>query len=97
MFDHFWSILLSFDLSPIFLYYYTNFARRMKKFAVEVLEVLSRTIEVEATNESYALEQVRQMYQKCKIVLDYSDYKETEISVKDEKSEQPAEFSKINS
>jgi hypothetical protein len=58
----------------------------MKKYSIEVLEVLSRVVEVEAVNEDDAIERVRQMYRKCKIVLDDSDYKVTEISVKDEKS-----------
>ena len=48
--------------------------------------MLSRLVEVEADDEDGAIEQVRQMYRKCKIVLDDSDYKLTEISVKDEKS-----------
>jgi hypothetical protein len=52
-----------------------------------VLEVLSHVVEVEAANEEAATERVRQMYRKCEIVLDYSDYKCTEFSVKDEKSE----------
>jgi hypothetical protein len=59
----------------------------MKKYSIEVLEVLSRIIEVEASDEEDAIEQVRQMYRKCEIVLDDSDYKVTEISAKDEKSE----------
>ena len=59
----------------------------MKKYSIEVLEVLSRIVEVEASAEEDAIEQVRQMYRKCDIVLDDSDYKLTEISVKDEKSE----------
>ena len=59
----------------------------MKKYSIEVLEILSRTIEVEASDEEDAIEKVRQMYRKCEIVLDDSDYKVTEISVKDEKSE----------
>ena len=59
----------------------------MKKFCIEVLEVLSHVVEVEAANEEAATERVRQMYRKCEIVLDYSDYKCTEFSVKDEKSE----------
>ena len=59
----------------------------MKKYSIEVLEVLSRIVEVEASDEDDAIERVRQMYRKCEIVLDDSDYKETEISVKDEKSE----------
>ena len=58
----------------------------MKKYSIEVLEVLSRIVEVEAADEEAALERVRQMYQRCEIVLDDSDYKVTEISVKDEKT-----------
>jgi len=58
----------------------------MKKYSIEVLEVLSRIVEVEASDEEDAIERVRQMYRKCEIVLDDSDYKVTEISVKDEKS-----------
>ena len=58
----------------------------MKKYSIEVLEVLSRIVEVEASDEGDAIEKVRQMYRKCEIVLDDSDYKVTEISVKDEKS-----------
>ena len=58
----------------------------MKKYSIEVLEVLSRIVEVEASDEKEAIEHVRQMYRKCEIVLDDSDYKMTEISAKDEKS-----------
>ncbi len=58
----------------------------MKKYSIEVLEVLSRIIEVEASDEEDAIEQVRQMYRKCEIVLDDSDYKATEIGMKEEKS-----------
>ena len=58
----------------------------MKKYSIEVLEVLSRIVEVEANDKEDAIEIVRQMYRKCHIVLDDSDYKVTEISVKDEKS-----------
>lgn len=65
----------------------TNFVIRMKKYSIEVLEVLSRIVEVEALDEKDAIERVQQMYRKCKIVLDDSDYKMTEICVKDEKSE----------
>ena len=58
----------------------------MKKYSIEVLEVLSRIVEVDALYEEDAIEQVRQKYRKCEIVLDDSDYKMTEFSVKDEKS-----------
>ena len=57
----------------------------MKKYSIEVLEVLSRIVEVEALNEEVAIRQVWQKYKECDIVLDDSDYKLTEISVKDEK------------
>ena len=59
----------------------------MKKYCIEVLEVLSSIVEVEALDKEDATARVRQMYRKCEIVLDYSDYKCTEFSVKDEKSE----------
>ena len=59
----------------------------MKKYCIEVLEVLSRIVEVEASDEEDAIKQVRQKYRKCEIVLDDSDYKVTEISAKGEKSE----------
>ena len=58
----------------------------MKKYSIEVLEVLSRIVEVEASDEEDALERVRQMYRKCEIVLDDSDYKVTEIRSLDRKS-----------
>ncbi|MBR3480236.1 MAG: DpnD/PcfM family protein [Prevotella sp.] len=58
----------------------------MKIYSIEVLEVLSRIVKVEASDEEDAIEKVKQMYRKCEIVLDDSDYKVTEISVKDEKS-----------
>lgn len=58
----------------------------MKKYSIEVLELLSRIVEVEANDKEDAIEIARQMYRKCQIVLDDSDYKVTEISVKDEKS-----------
>ncbi len=58
----------------------------MTKYRIEVTEVLSRIVETEAENAGDAVEMVRQMYRDCVIVLDASDYVETEISVKDEKS-----------
>ena len=58
----------------------------MKKYSIEVLEILSRIVEVEASDAEEAIEKVREKYRKCEIVLDDSDYKVTEISVKDEKS-----------
>ena len=56
----------------------------MKTFSIEVLEVLSRTVEVEALNRKDAIECVSKMYHNSEIVLDDSDYKMTEISVRAE-------------
>ena len=54
----------------------------MTKYRIEVREVLSRIVETEAASEDDAVEMVRQMYRNCDIVLDASDYQETEIGAK---------------
>jgi len=54
----------------------------MTKYRIEVTEMLSRIVEADAENEDDAVERVRQMYRNCEIVLDASDYVETEISVR---------------
>jgi len=74
--------LLSFDLIALFSSIFSYFALRMTKYRIEVTEVLSRIVETEAENEDDAVEMVRQMYRNCELVLDASDYIETEISVK---------------
>ena len=58
----------------------------MTKYKIEVTEVLSRIVETDAENEDDAVEMVRQMYRNCDIILDASDYVETEISMKKWKS-----------
>ena len=55
----------------------------MMKYRVEVTEILSRTVEIEAESEIAAVNKVRQMYRNCDIILDASDCIETEISVKE--------------
>ena len=59
-----------------------TFALRMKKFRIEVTEVLRRIVDVEAESEAEAIDTVWQMYRNCDVVLDASDYVETEISAK---------------
>ena len=59
----------------------------MKKYRIEVAEVLSRIVEVVADNDEEAMQMVKTMYWNCDIVLDASDYVLTEFCVKDEKSE----------
>lgn len=51
----------------------------MKKYEVLVEETLSRMIEVQAEDESEALEIVKEMYKNCEIVLDYEDFSNVEI------------------
>ena len=51
----------------------------MKKQEVLVEETLSRMIEVQAEDESEALEIVKEMYKNCEIVLDYEDFFNVEI------------------
>ena len=74
--------MLSFDLFAKSSLFFGTFAFRMTKYRIEVTEVLSRIVEMEAENEDDAIEMVRQMYRNCDIVLDASDYVETEICVK---------------
>ncbi len=54
----------------------------MTKYRVEIKETLSRVIETEADSESSAVDIVRRRYRNCDIILDSSDYVETEIGVK---------------
>ena len=56
---------------------------KMKKFKVLVEETHARMIEVEAVDESQALDIVKQMYKNCEIVLDYEDFVNVEIKNKE--------------
>lgn len=58
----------------------------MKKYSIEVTEVLNRIVEVESETSEEAIKTVMEMYHDFKIVLDASDYLTTEFSVKDEKN-----------
>ena len=50
----------------------------MKTFEIEIKETLSRIIEVKAKTENEAFAIVKQMYNDEEIVLDSSDYVDTE-------------------
>lgn len=54
----------------------------MAKYRVEILEILSRIVETDVESEDDAVKIVRQMYRNCDIVLDASDYVDTEIDVR---------------
>ncbi len=51
----------------------------MKIFEFEVKEMLSRIIKIKAETENEAYEKVKKMYQNEEIVLDNTDYLDTEI------------------
>lgn len=53
----------------------------MKKYEVEVNEVLSRNVTVKATSEEEAKNKVLQMYADEEIVLDYNDFMDYNIEV----------------
>ena len=44
------------------------------KYLVNIEEVLSRDVVIEAENENDAEDKVEQLYHECKIVLDYHDF-----------------------
>jgi hypothetical protein len=50
-------------------------------YDVEITETLQRTLNITAESEDEAYDIVKKMYRKCEIVLDSSDYIDTEISV----------------
>jgi len=76
--------LLRIDLILFFSRVLCYFAYDMKKYRIEVTEVLSRIVEIVAEDDENALQTVKAMYRNCDLVLDASDYVVTEFSVKDE-------------
>ena len=58
----------------------TTTTATMEKFSVEVKEVLSRIVEVEAPDANEAERIVRKQYFDCDIVLTEDDYQEVEIN-----------------
>ncbi|MCF6287960.1 MAG: protein dpnD [Proteobacteria bacterium] len=51
----------------------------MRSYSIEVIEVLSRVVNISAKDEDDAYFKVKKMYQQEKIVLDDSDYVDTEF------------------
>ena len=76
--------MLRIDLILFFSRVFCYFAYNMKKYRIEVTEFLSRIVEIAAEDDKNALQTVKAMYRNCDLVLDASDYVETEFSVKDE-------------
>ncbi len=53
----------------------------MKIFKIEIQELLSRSIDIEAENEKDALTRINEKYKNEEIVLDSFDYYETQIKM----------------
>ena len=51
------------------------------KVKVEITETLQRIVEIEAENDSEAIERANELYSKRQIVLDADDHINTEISL----------------
>ena len=52
----------------------------MKKFKIEVQEILSKIIEIEATDIEQAIYEVKKMYESEEIILNENDYITTEFT-----------------
>lgn len=52
----------------------TTPTQAMEKFEIRVVEMLSRTVEVEAADYDEALSKVKDQYKKGEIVLDSDDF-----------------------
>lgn len=53
----------------------------MKTFSIEIIETLSRVIEIEADSVENALESAHEKYRNEEIVLDTDDYVDTVIDI----------------
>lgn len=53
----------------------------MKEFKVEITETLQKTITIIAENEQAALEEARSLYRDEEIILDDSNYIDTEYKI----------------
>ncbi|MXV37219.1 DpnD protein [Flavobacteriaceae bacterium Ap0902] len=50
-----------------------------KLYKIEIQEILSRLVEIEANDKEEAISKIKKMYHDEKIILDSSDYITTEI------------------
>lgn len=57
----------------------------MNTYKIEIQELLSRVIEIEASSAEEAIDKAREMYRAEEIVLDGDDYVDTEIIVVENK------------
>lgn len=53
----------------------------MADYQIEITETLQRVIKIKADSADDAVEKARALYKNERIVLDYSDYTDTEFSL----------------
>lgn len=51
------------------------------KYLIEVVEILSKKIEIEANSEDEAISMVKDKYKNEEIVLDYSDFLDVDFKI----------------
>jgi hypothetical protein len=56
----------------------------MKIFKAEITETLTKTIDIKANSKEDALKEIQKMYNNEEIILDSSDYINTEIQLIEE-------------
>lgn len=67
----------------------------MKTFQIEIKEVLTRTIEVEAATSEEAVNQAEKMYYSQDIVLDYDDLTDHSITDLEEQAQEQVREAKL--
>lgn len=53
----------------------------LKKYTVEITETLQRQIHIKASSEGDAISEVKRHYNKEEIILDHSDYIDTDFKI----------------
>lgn len=53
----------------------------MNKYKLEITETSQKNIEVQASTEKEALDKIRKQYKEEKIILDSSDYVDTDFTI----------------
>lgn len=53
----------------------------MKQYRVEITETLQKTITVLAENEDAAINEAKDLYNDCEVVLDYNDFTDVDFEI----------------
>lgn len=53
----------------------------MKQYRVEITETLQKTITVLAENENAAIDEAKDLYGDCEVILDYNDFSDVDFEI----------------